>query len=106
MTLNKIVEQMCETIAYRASRGDNFGVALVPEGLIEFIPAIGRLIDELNDLLAAHGDEYKNLEDKSSASTSCRICRKKMQKHLRLCPKRWLGNCRLTATRMATYRFH
>ncbi len=61
MTLNQIVEQMCETIAYRASRGDNFGVALVPEGLIEFIPAIGRLIDELNDLLAAHGDEYKNL---------------------------------------------
>ena len=61
-TLNDIVEQICEAVAYRASQGKNFGVVLVPEGLIEFIPAIGRLIDELNDLLAAHGAEYRDLE--------------------------------------------
>ena len=61
-TLNDIVEQICEAVAYRAQKGNNFGVVLVPEGLIEFIPAIGRLIDELNDLLAAHGAEYKDLE--------------------------------------------
>ena len=61
-TLNDIVEQICEAVAYRATKGKNFGVVLVPEGLIEFIPAIGRLIDELNDLLAAHGSEYKDLE--------------------------------------------
>ena len=61
-TLNDIVEQICEAVAYRATQGKNFGVVLVPEGLIEFIPAIGRLIDELNDLLAAHGAEYKDLE--------------------------------------------
>ncbi len=61
-TLNDIVEQICEAVAYRAKKGNNFGVVLVPEGLIEFIPAIGRLIDELNDLLAAHGAEYKDLE--------------------------------------------
>ena len=61
-TLNDIVEQICEAVAYRAANGKNFGVVLVPEGLIEFIPAIGRLIDELNDLLAAHGAEYKDLE--------------------------------------------
>ena len=48
--------------AQRAADGNNFGVVLIPEGLIEFIPSIGRLIDELNDLLAAHGDDYKNLE--------------------------------------------
>jgi pyrophosphate--fructose-6-phosphate 1-phosphotransferase len=62
MTLNQIVDQICEAVAARAAKGDNFGVVLVPEGLIEFIPAIGRLIDELNDLLAAHGAEYKDLE--------------------------------------------
>lgn len=62
MTLNQIVEQICESIAYRASKGDNFGVALIPEGLIEFVPAIGRLIAELNDLLAAHGADYKDLD--------------------------------------------
>lgn len=62
MTLNEIVDQVAEAVADRASRGDNFGVVLIPEGLIEFIPAIGRLIDELNDLLAAHGNDYKDLE--------------------------------------------
>lgn len=62
MTLNQIVEQIATAVADRASRGDNFGVVLIPEGLIEFIPAIGRLIDELNDLLAAHGADYKDLD--------------------------------------------
>ena len=61
MTLNQIVEQICDVIAYRASQGNNFGVILIPEGLIEFIPSIGKLIEELNDLLASHGDDYKGL---------------------------------------------
>ncbi len=62
MTLNQIVEQIATAVAKRAEDGNNFGVVLVPEGLIEFIPAIGRLIDELNDLLAAHGADYKDLD--------------------------------------------
>lgn len=62
MTLNDIVEELATVIANRAADGNNFGVILVPEGLIEFIPAIGRLIDELNDLLAAHGSDYRDLE--------------------------------------------
>ena len=62
LTLNDLVEQIAETVAYRAAQGNNFGVVLIPEGLIEFIPAIGRLIQELNDLLAAHGADYKDLD--------------------------------------------
>ncbi|MBR2103110.1 MAG: diphosphate--fructose-6-phosphate 1-phosphotransferase [Prevotella sp.] len=62
MTLNQIVEQLAQVIANRAAQGNNFGTVVVPEGLIEFIPAVGRLIQELNDLLAAHGDEYKDLD--------------------------------------------
>ena len=62
LTLNDIVEQICNAVVARAKNGNNFGVVLVPEGLIEFIPAIGRLIGELNDLLANHGAEYKDLE--------------------------------------------
>ena len=62
MSLNAIVEDIASTVAYRASQGNNFGVVLIPEGLIEFVPAIGRLIQELNDLLAAHGAEYLNLD--------------------------------------------
>ena len=61
-TLNDIVENIAEVVAYRAAQGNNFGVVLIPEGLIEFVPAIGRLIQELNDLLAAHGAEYLNLD--------------------------------------------
>ncbi len=62
MTLNQIVENICEIIAYRAEQGNNFGVILIPEGLIEFIPSIGKLIEELNDLLASHGNDYKGLD--------------------------------------------
>ena len=62
MMLNQIVEAIATAVAKRAADGNNFGVVLIPEGLIEFIPAIGRLIAELNDLLAAHGSDYKDLD--------------------------------------------
>jgi len=62
LTLNQIVDDLCQAIAKRAADGNNFGTVIIPEGLIEFIPAIGRLIQELNDLLAAHGADYKDLD--------------------------------------------
>ena len=61
-TLNEIVENIASVVAHRAHEGNNFGVVVIPEGLIEFIPAIGRLIGELNDLIAAHGADYKDLD--------------------------------------------
>ncbi|NOY96921.1 MAG: diphosphate--fructose-6-phosphate 1-phosphotransferase [Chlorobi bacterium] len=51
-TLGEIVDNMAGIIAKRAENGDNFGVALIPEGLIEFIPEMKTLINELNELLA------------------------------------------------------
>ncbi len=51
-TLHDIVEYMAAVVARRASNGENFGVALIPEGLIEFIPEMKILIRELNDMLA------------------------------------------------------
>ncbi len=51
-TLAHIVDYMAEIIARRAQHGDNFGVALIPEGLVEFVPEMKILIGELNDLLA------------------------------------------------------
>ena len=62
LTLNDVVENIAKAVARRAEQGNNFGVVLIPEGLIEFIPAIGRLIQELNDLLATHGSDYKDLD--------------------------------------------
>ena len=57
-TLDDIVTYIAKVVADRASRGLNFGTVLVPEGLIEFIPAIKKLISELNDVLAANQAEF------------------------------------------------
>jgi pyrophosphate--fructose-6-phosphate 1-phosphotransferase len=61
MTLNDIVEEIVKVIVLRSKHGLNFGTILIPEGLIEFIPAMKRLINELNDLLA-HNDDFNSLE--------------------------------------------
>ena len=50
MSLNQIVEDMCKIICKRAENGKNFGIVIVPEGLIEFIPEMKELISSLNDL--------------------------------------------------------
>ena len=52
MTLDDIVTYIAGVVAKRAANGNNFGTVLIPEGLIECIPAMKRLIAELNDLLA------------------------------------------------------
>ena len=52
MTMGQIVDDICRVIVRRGNAGQNFGTVLVPEGLIEFIPAIKSLIAELNDMLA------------------------------------------------------
>ena len=61
MTLNDVVEDIVKVIVNRANFGMNFGTILIPEGLIEFIPAMKKLISELNDLLA-HNDDFNSLE--------------------------------------------
>ena len=58
MTLNDVVDYIAKIVAARAAEGNNFGTVLIPEGLIEFIPAMKALIAELNDLLAAKGTEF------------------------------------------------
>jgi pyrophosphate--fructose-6-phosphate 1-phosphotransferase len=52
MPLSQIIEYMADIIAKRAEKGLNFGVALIPEGLIEFVPEMKHLIHNLNDQLA------------------------------------------------------
>ena len=56
-SLDEIVSYIAGIVAARAADGKNFGTVLIPEGLIEFIPAIKKLISELNDTLAT--DEAK-----------------------------------------------
>ncbi|WP_439185644.1 diphosphate--fructose-6-phosphate 1-phosphotransferase [Carboxylicivirga taeanensis] len=51
-TLDDVVTYLANIVATRAKNGDNFGTVLIPEGLVEFIPAMKKLIAELNDFLA------------------------------------------------------
>ena len=60
-TLQDVVNYIADIVAARAARGDNFGTVLIPEGLIEFIPAMKSLIAELNDLLA-HNADFSSLD--------------------------------------------
>lgn len=59
-SLDEVVTYIANAVAERAANGNNFGTVLIPEGLIEFIPAIKALIAELNDFLAHHQDEFNN----------------------------------------------
>ena len=61
MTLNDIVNDIVKVVVARAEAGLNFGTVLIPEGLIEFIPAMKKLIAELNDMLA-HNEEFNALD--------------------------------------------
>src|SRR5262249_54231035 len=49
-TLQEITNQICDLICARAAKGKNYGVILIPEGIIEFIPECKQLIMELNAL--------------------------------------------------------
>ena len=51
-SLKDIVDYIANAVAVRAAEGNNFGTVIIPEGLIEFIPAIKKLIAQLNDVLA------------------------------------------------------
>ena len=51
MSTGGIVQEICDSIARRAAGGSNFGVVLIPEGLIEFVPEMKQLIKEINELM-------------------------------------------------------
>ncbi len=52
MSLSKIADYIADSVAARAAKGMNFGVAIIPEGIVEFVPEFSKLIAEINELLA------------------------------------------------------
>jgi pyrophosphate--fructose-6-phosphate 1-phosphotransferase len=62
MSLDDIINRIATIVARRAEDGNNFGTVLIPEGLVEFIPAMKRLIAELNDFLATNEAEFKMIK--------------------------------------------
>jgi pyrophosphate--fructose-6-phosphate 1-phosphotransferase len=78
-TLRQIVNDIATVIKKRSEQKKEFGIILVPEGLIEFVPEMKQLISELNDLLAAEatyfdtlgdGDKLQFVNNKLSSETS------------------------------------
>ncbi len=67
-TLNDIVNYIADIVAARAAKGMNFGSVLIPEGLIEFIPAMKALIAELNDLMAQNAEEFASVDKANQIS--------------------------------------
>ena len=61
MSLGQVVDAIAASVTARAEKGEDFGVVLVPEGLIEFVPEVKALIGRINDELAAAGDAFKSL---------------------------------------------
>ena len=83
LTLDDVVENIVNVIVKRADAGLNFGTVLIPEGLIEFIPAVKKLMSELNDMLAdnedfvslGNGDVQREYVKARLTEDSCKVFR-------------------------------
>lgn len=61
-SLSEIADYIADSVEKRAANGDNFGVAIIPEGVVEFVPEFSKLIAEINELLAgSKADAFNEL---------------------------------------------
>ena len=60
MSLSQIADYIADSVEKRAAKGMNFGVAIIPEGVVEFVPEFSVLIQEINELLAGEKAEAFN----------------------------------------------
>ncbi|MDR1106485.1 MAG: diphosphate--fructose-6-phosphate 1-phosphotransferase [Treponema sp.] len=61
LSLDQVVDHICASVVRRAENHENFGVVLIPEGLVEFIPEIKKLIEELNNVIACDAGEFASI---------------------------------------------
>lgn len=71
MNLQQVIAHLCDLICERAKNGKDYGVILIPEGLIEFIPDCRLLISELNKLVTRDLDQKNILESLTPAAAAC-----------------------------------
>lgn len=62
MTLDSIVSDIVDLVIKRGENGENYGVVLIPEGVVEFIPEMNKLITELNSTLSAKAEQFAQLK--------------------------------------------
>ncbi len=70
MTLEMIAKEIAETVLLRSQNGENFGLVLVPEGLIEFIPEMQVLISELNEVLGKNAFTFESSQEEREKTIS------------------------------------
>ena len=64
MSLAQITKYIADSVEKRGNNGENFGVAIIPEGIVEFVPEFSKLIAEINELLAgAKAEAFNALPD-------------------------------------------
>lgn len=61
MTLSEICNSIADIVLQRAKKGVEYGIVLIPEGVIEFIPEMKSLIGEINDLMGLHASTFEQL---------------------------------------------
>ncbi|MFA5250846.1 MAG: diphosphate--fructose-6-phosphate 1-phosphotransferase [Parachlamydiales bacterium] len=109
LSLKELIDGLCRKIEKRIRHGKNYGVVLIPEGLIEFIPEVKRLIGELNRILASDSSFLKVETPDSAAvqmekiqpllSASSRLCFQQMPRLIQtqlLCDRDPHGNVQVS----------
>jgi len=81
LLLYDIAEQMVNVIVKRAEQGRNYGVVLIPEGIISFIPSMKALIAELNEMLKKSSPHLKEIEKLEELSDKIAYCRAQFEKN-------------------------
>lgn len=79
-SLRSIVDEICDLIYNRALKGKHYGLILIPEGLIEFIPEVKQLIEELNGLLSPDQPHHMAIERFPNGSDKVKYIEKWLSK--------------------------
>ena len=111
MSLAAIANYIADSVETRGNNGENFGVAIIPEGIVEFVPEFSKLIAEINELLDGKKSEESNaLPDWSakfapSTSSSRRAFPLNPSRCSKSCPSLCSSSCSWNAIPTATCRF-
>ena len=95
MKLKQVIKYVADIVAARAADGKNFGVCLIPEGLLEFIPDVGVLISELSEALAHHEKEVEGLDTAAKVELLCKWISKASAEVLKSLPSTTQGQLML-----------
>ena len=107
MSLSQIADYIADSVAKRAAKGMNFGVAIIPEGVVEFVPEFSALIAEINELLAgSKADAFNALPTwKEKYAFIETVCLKNPWLYSQSCRKAFSSSCSWREILTATYRF-